>query len=295
MSAMPEDIKIRDFKCGYGNSVGVSAEVTEGLGLEFPDAYLHRDTMAKLAVAVKEHDGAGFALLPFCRTVEVEAMGANVNMGNANTGPRAGEPICSTPEEVLALPEYDLSQGRIREVLEACRLLKEQGETVCLEITGPWTQIQNIMDSRKVFKLYRKQPEAMAQALNSLADRLLPYVEAAYEAGVDIITYSDSAGTLNILGPKLMAQTTREVTYPFVKKLDELIDGRMVIQMCPKIAYALVDTGLADVKVHDFGGEVDFLQAIMEKRGEIRMVGQACIKFIGVKIGNGLIRELVLS
>ena len=292
---MSEEVKIRDFTCDYSNSVGVSPEVTKTLDLEFPDAYLRRDTMAVLSKAIKEHDGANFCLLPFCRTVEIEAMGAKVNMGNEVAGPRAAEPICKTPEDVLALPDIDFSQGRIREVLESCRLLKEQGENVCLEISGPWTQIQGLMDSRYVFKYYRKQPDETVAALTKLTDQLLPYVDAAREAGVDIITYSDSAGTLGILGPKQMAKATRDVTYPFVKRLVEYVDGSMAIQMCPKIAYALIDTGLADVKIHDLGEKVDFMEALLELRGTVRMAGQACIKFTGVSIADGKIRELVLK
>ena len=292
---MGDLVKIRDFRCGYSNSVGVSLEVTEPLGLDFPDAYLRRGTMARLSRAVKERDGAGFCLLPFCRTVEIEAMGGSVNMGNANTGPRAGEPICSTVDDLASLPELDCSQGRIREVLEACRLLKQQGEVVCLEVTGPWTMAQNLMDSRKVFKFYRKQPEEMTAALRQLAARLLPYVEQARDAGVDIIMISDSAGTLSILGPKLMERATREITHGFVKQLDELVDGSMVIQLCPKLAYALVDTGCANFRMHELGERVDFLDALLRLRGTVRLAGQTCIKSTGVAIANGRIRELVLK
>ena len=74
--------EIKDFNCTYDNSVGVSADVTEGLSLTFPDAYLHWDTMAKLSKALKEHDGAAFCELPFCHTVEAEAMGGIINYGN---------------------------------------------------------------------------------------------------------------------------------------------------------------------------------------------------------------------
>ena len=52
--------EIREYKCTYSNSVGISAEVTSGLGLEFPDAYMHSETMQVLAKAIKEHDGADF-------------------------------------------------------------------------------------------------------------------------------------------------------------------------------------------------------------------------------------------
>ena len=103
--------EIREYKCTYSNSVGISAEVTAGLDLEFPDAYMHSETMQVLARAIKEHDNADFCLLPFCRTVEAEAMGAVLNYGDANTGPRAKDPICETCDDVLALPAADVTKG----------------------------------------------------------------------------------------------------------------------------------------------------------------------------------------
>jgi len=292
---MAEQPKIRDFICDYSNSVGVSAEVTQDLDLEFPDAYKHRETMVKLSLAIKEYNHDGFALLPFCRTVEMEAVGGNVNFGDANTGPRSAAPICESPEDFLALPDIDFSQGRIREVLEACRMLAEAGEHVCLEIVGPWTQMQSLMESRKVIKMQRKQPEATIAVMNKIGEQLLHYVDEARACGVEIITYSDSAGSLEILSPKLMEWSTREFTHPFMKKLVRHIDDTMVLQLCPKFAYALIDTGLADVKIHDMGEKVDFFEAILQLRGQLKIVGQACIKNSGVSIANGKIRELVLA
>ena len=110
--------EIKDFNCTYDNSAGINGEVTEGLGLTFPDAYLHADTMAKLSRALKEHDGAAFCELPFCHTVEAEAMGGLVNYGNDKTGPRAKEYICTKTEELLELQPIDFSKGRIHEVLQ---------------------------------------------------------------------------------------------------------------------------------------------------------------------------------
>ena len=101
--------KIQDFHCTYLNSAGIQSEVTEGLELSFPDAYLHCDTMAVLSKALKEHDGAAFCELPFCHTVEAEAMGGHVNMGDDKTGPRAKEYICTKMEEILELPPIDFS------------------------------------------------------------------------------------------------------------------------------------------------------------------------------------------
>ena len=77
--------EIKDFNCTYDNSAGISGAVTEGLGLTFPDAYLHADTMAKLSKALKEYDGAGFCELPFCHTVAVSY--THLYLQNINISP----------------------------------------------------------------------------------------------------------------------------------------------------------------------------------------------------------------
>lgn len=93
--------KIIDFPCSYGNSSGVRPEVTEGLGLTFPDAYLHSETMVKLARSLKEKDNAVHCDLSFCHTLEAEAMGGDINLGNDRQGltgiPRRSASLNLTP------------------------------------------------------------------------------------------------------------------------------------------------------------------------------------------------------
>lgn len=81
--------EIKDFHCTYDNSAGINEEVTRKLNLQFPDAYMRWETMAAISKALKMHDGASFCELPFCHTVEAEAMGGVINYGNEKTGPRA--------------------------------------------------------------------------------------------------------------------------------------------------------------------------------------------------------------
>ena len=287
--------EIREYKCTYSNSVGISAEVTSGLGLEFPDAYMHSSTMQVLAKAIKEHDDAAFCLLPFCRTVEAEAMGAVLNYGDANTGPRAKDPICETCEDVLALPAVDVTKGRMAEVLDACRSLKEQGETVCLEVTGPFTILNALMEPRKVFKAYRKDHDGMVKVMNKLGEDLLTYIKAGKEAGVDVIIFSDSAGAPELLGPKFMTQAVEDFYHPFLKIVEKLMDESCIFLLCPKFTFAVIDTGFGEFKEHDLEPGTDFLEAILQMRGKAKIGGQVCIKNIGVKLANGKFREIVLK
>ena len=94
---------ISDFRCTFDNAIGISPEITKDLKLSFPDAYMHADTMAKIAHAMKQKEGAAFCMLPFCHTVEAEAMGGIVNMGDGNLGPRAKEYCCTSAADFRKL------------------------------------------------------------------------------------------------------------------------------------------------------------------------------------------------
>ena len=285
---------IREYKCTYSNSVGISAEVTEGLGLEFPDAYMHSETMQTLAKAIKAHDRSDFVLLPFCRTVEAESMGAVLNYGDNNTGPRAKDPICANPDEVLALPDIDFGKMRIHEVLDACAKMKAEGENVALEVTGPFTILNALMEPRLVFKAYRKDRDKMRLVFDKLGGQLLRYIEEGKKAGVDVFIFSDSAGALDILGPKFLANAVEDFYAPFLKKVEDIIDDSCIFLLCPKFTYAVIDTGHAEFKEHQLEPGIDFMQAMLQMKGRAKIAGQVCIKNIGVKLANGVFREIVL-
>lgn len=287
--------EIKDFNCTYDNSAGISAEVTKGLKLTFPDAYMHADTMAALARALKEHDGAAFCELPFCHTVEAEAMGGIINYGNDKTGPRAKEYICTSPEEILELPAIDFSKGRIHEVLLACRCLREEGEQVVLQVSGPFTILNVLIDARYVFKAMRKKPELMKEVFWKLGGELLRFIGEAEKYGVELISYADSSGGVNILGPKIAEQVVRDFTYEFLKKAEKLTDGRTMLLLCPKTTFALLGTEKAEFKDIELAEPMRYGEACISMIRKVRFAGQMCIKNIDYRLENKIFKAVVLK
>lgn len=286
---------IKDFKCTYDNSAGISDEVTKKLDLTFPDAYKHRETMVMLAEALKETDQASFCELPFCHTVEAEAMGGIVNYGNEKTGPRAKEYICTKPEELLELKSIDFSQGRIHELLLACQDLRQKGENVVLEIAGPFTVLNVLMDAKYVFKGWRKQPEVMKEVFWKIGNELLKYIKEAQKYGVNMISYADSSGGVNILGPKMAEQVVEEFTYEFLKKVEEIIGEDAVVLLCPKTTFALLGTEKAefvDVKLPE---PMRYGEACAWMVGKTKFLGQMCVKNIQYTLKNGIIKSVKLK
>lgn len=287
---------ILDFKCTYDNSAGVSAKVAEESGLTFPDAYLHGDTMELLSKTLKHADGAVFCELPFCHTVEAEAMGGIINLGNAQAGPRAKEYGCSTMEEVLALPAIDFSRGRIGQVLQACKLLTEEGEHVVLEVSGPFTILNVLIDPRYVYRCLRKNPELAEKIFRKLGDEVLRFVEEAKKCGVEFISYADASGGVNILGPKMSKQVVDFFTYEYVKKLEALADERTMILLCPKTTLALIGSGRAqwqDIKLRQ-EQSLTYQQACIKLLGKIRLSGMMCVKNVNYPITSGVFKAVEL-
>lgn len=287
--------EIKDFKCTYDNASENSPEVARTLDLAFPDAYLHADTMALLSKANKEKGGGSACILPFCHTVEAEAMGGIITLGNEVAGPRAKEYLCTDVEALLDLPDIDFSKGRIHEVLLACKKLREEGEHVVLEVSGPMTILNVLIDPKYVFKGMRKKPEIMKQVFEKLGKEVIQYVKEAKKCGVDMISYADSAGGVNILGPKMAQQMVEIFTYDFLKKLQTLADDKTLILLCPKTTFALLGTEKAELTDVEISGEMPYGQGCVEVIGKAKIVGQQCIKNISYKLSQGTIKEVVLK
>lgn len=286
---------IKDFLCTYHNSAGISSQVTQGLNLEFPDAYMHWDTMAQLSRELQKHENTSFCMLPFCHTVEAEAMGGIINYGNAAVGPRAKDYICTTPDELLELPEIDFSTGRIHEVLLACRELRDQGEQVVLQVSGPFTILNVLIDVKYVFKAMRKKPELMKKVFWKLGREILMFMKEAKKYGVELISYADSSGGVNILGPKMAAWVAEEFTYEFLKKAEELADDKTLILLCPKTALALLGTEKAEFKNHELSQSMPYGEACIEMIGKVKFAGQMCIKNTGYQLENAVFKEVALK
>ncbi len=270
--------KIEDFQCVHENSAGIKAEAAKQANLRFPDVYKHWDLMAELALAMKSCSGMPFVELPFCHTVEGEAMGGIVNYGDDRNGPRAGAYICTRPEELLELPEIDCSKGRIHEVLLACRDLRKRGEQVVLDVSGPFTILNVLIDSRYVFKAMRKQPELMKEVFRKLGQEILKYMLEIEKSGVRMISYADPTGGVNILGPDMAARVVENFTYDFLKDVDRKLKQDTLILLCPKTALALIGMGWAEfIDIH-MSRAVCYGEACMEMIGKTRFAGQTCVR-----------------
>lgn len=286
--------KIVDFKCTYDNSTVISKEVIERTGLKFPKAYTEADGMVVLSKELKKQNEVNFCQLPFCHTVEGEALGGIVNLGDENIGPRAKDYICSSIEEVLNLPNIDYSKGRIGEVLKACKKLKEEGENVVIYISGPFTIMNVLIDPIHIFKTFRKKPKTMQRVFDKFQSEILRFIKEAEKVGVNMISYADSSGGINILGPKFSEQTVEMFTYPLLKNIEKMTNEKTLVLLCPKTSLALIGTNKAKWEDININESTKYFDACLKVISKAKFVGQMCIKNKDFKLTNKKVKSIKL-
>lgn len=314
--------RIADFHCTYDNASGFGTWVAEDYGIQFPEAYTGREMMVKLALAAKEHNGAAVCLLPFCHTLEAEALGGIIRLGDGVTGPRTGGYCCKTLEEVLELPgiqeRYEALQKReagldveenrkenraangenmhrLLETLEACRILTQMDETVIFLVSGPLTILNGLADSEIVFRALLKEPELMERVFEKLGKDILAVMKLAEEAGAEFISYADPSGGVNIVGPKVAGRVAQTFTAKFLKAADRQLRSETTVLLCPKTAFALIGTEMAEWKDHVLPEPMEYTKAVLYKKKEIRFAGQDCMNHVGHLLADGKLKELVLK
>lgn len=287
--------KLVDYQCKRANLSGFSTEIIEDLQLKFPQSYQNPAIMAMTAQKVMEMGKSPVCVLPFCHTVEAEAFGGLINLNDGIYGPRAAGYAYDSLEALSELPDMDFSQGRLCAVLEACKILKADGEMVALEISGLFTILSNLINLSQVFKAWRKNSEAVERILQHITGNLYRYMAEAKSAGVDLICYADPAGSLSIVGPKYVQQGTELVVYPLLKKAAVLIDDTCILHLCPKTTLVLLGLGLAERQDIQLTPGIGYAQACLKVIGQGKIIGQTCVKNADCILWHGKVWTLNLK
>lgn len=218
--------------CPFGTSDGV-VETRAESGKQFKDMYATARGIADFALLLKAHRRQTFCTIPFCHTVEAEAMGADIVLGDKDAGTRAGEAVCTSLEQVLDVVMPPEPEGRMARMLEACCLLADEGEQVVFTLSGPVSVISCLADAGMFFKAWRKDRDVAMRVVNHIGDQLVPFVRHIAYAGATAISYADPPCAPGIVGPRCATDIAKEFTVPFIGRLCEEVPESTTILVCP--------------------------------------------------------------
>ncbi|SCG82104.1 putative methylcobalamin:coenzyme M methyltransferase [Proteiniborus sp. DW1] len=265
-------------KCIGEKVDSIPDSILEDLGLSFEEINNDASKMAILSKSLKRYKNSSHCKIPFCHTVEAEAFGSSVVFDH-KYGNRIGGYAIKDINSIDDLKEFDLSRGRIAEVLKAISLLKKDGENVVLDITGPVTLGTGIIDSNVFFRATRKDIGKANKLFELIENSTVEYILESIKNGVDIISYSDPAGSLDIVGPKFFKDFAGKTIYSILKRVEGKL-GDSVIHLCIKTSKSLELSGFLEVEETKVEGQsyYEIIKNAKKENKDIEFLGHWCLK-----------------
>ncbi len=252
-------MEVKLYKCSATNEPNSRKYMIES-GAVFPSIYMDSE---KLAEAVKKASSLKFSVLPLCNTLAAEALGADVNLGDNSI-----EPFIETYKyssiDNFHFDNEKLQSERISIILEVIKNLTDSGYTVSFNLDGPITILASLIDSMKLFKSFRKEPALLKKAIDHLTDLIVDLGYRALDSGASVISYSDSSGTIDLIGPKYYGEFCVPANTRILSSLsDYILKNKLdsIIHLCGKTSSSLYSTDSIEIIPHDTDSNT-YLEAI---------------------------------
>lgn len=216
------------------------AEILAKSGLSAPGIHLEAKQMAKTAKAVHDLTGIENYGVPFCMTVEAEAMGSAIELGDNYFEPRVVKEVFTANWETGEVKKIDPARdGRTPVVLEAVSILRADSGDIPVvgNLTGPISLAASLIEVSAFMRLIFRNPSAAHSLLSVATDNLVSFGSAMIAAGADVIAIADPTASGEILGPRHFA----EFAFPYLSRLTAALSPRapIIIHICGDITVVM--------------------------------------------------------
>jgi len=231
-------------------------ELMEKVSAYWPEANSSAREMAALAAAAHTEIGFDAVRVPFCQTIEAEIFGSVLRQGGKENVPSISHHRYKLGDEP-AVPEDFLERGRIPQVLEAVRILKDTiGDKAAVigGIIGPFSIAGNIIDVTDLLKAAAKEPASVFPYLEVAEKAGTMFAKALIDAGADAICIEDMLASLDLISPSIY----RDVAWPWEQKqIQQLKDVPTILHICGKVDPVIVDLANTGVDALSLDIKVD--------------------------------------
>ena len=220
--------------CPGGMMNAAVVEIMERKGHTWPEAHTDDELMASLAVDVREETGFENFGLPFCMTVEAEALGSFIDLGSLSCEPKIEKEAYRSVSDVEFRGVFDsLNSGRMPTVLKAVRILSTAQPDIPVigALTGPISLSASLVDPVTFFKELRTRKERSHEVLGYASDFLGLFAEKLVENGASCITIADPSATGEVLGPK----TFEEYAVKYINRIADRVHAAgapVILHIC---------------------------------------------------------------
>lgn len=221
--------------CPGGMMNPVVEELMQRYDTLWPAAHCDAEKMARLARAVVEEKLFDNYGVPFCMTVEAEAMGAAVDLGHSLAEPHVVGYAIDSLDQIDELRPIDLTAGRAAVVLKAIEILRNDEIPLVGNVPGPVSIASSVIDPSRFYISLRKNQAKAHELLNFIACEAGRFAKAQAAAGADLITISDPSGTAEILGPKYFKEFMIPYLGQMIAVIKEAGEIPVILHICGKM------------------------------------------------------------
>ena len=222
--------------CPGGMLNAAIVEVMEHTGHKLPDGHSDAELMANLARDISHLTGFENFGVPFCMTVEAEALGSSIDLGSLICEPKIlKERFACVSDALIALPDTAGSNARVAVTASAVHKLSGGDVPVIGSLTGPISTAASLVDPMTFLKELRKDKENAHRVLASVTDWLISYALILRDSGADVICIADPTATGEILGPRFF----EEYAVTYINRLVEAIRSTgtpVIVHICGQLS-----------------------------------------------------------
>ena len=263
-------------------------EAMDKIGASWSEAHSDPEKMAKLGSSLYELAGLECTRIPFCLTVEAEAIGAKVDLGGKDKPPQVLSSPFSNAEDI-DIPSDFLDNGRIPTVLKAIEILKETYEDlpIIVGITGPFTLTGHLIGVENLVRLLKTDIYEVEDAVENSLDACMDYVEALMEVEPDVICVAEPTASPELIDPLQF----KSIVKPRLEDLSGFINVKKVLHICGSTQDIIIDMASIGYDGISIEEKVDIAKAKEDiEKCSSQSVGGKCLPDTGnsssVIVGN---------
>jgi len=182
--------------------VGI-VQAMEKVGAAWPQAHSDPEKMVTVGTALYKLAGLKTARIPFCLTVEAEAMGAKVEIGTMDKQPSVRGTPYTSADQIFVQSDL-LEKGRIPSVLVGTTLMKKMAPDLptIVGTTGPFTIGGHLIGVEKFLLWTIRQRESVVKVYDVATKAAIEYTKAIIDAGADVVSVLEPDASPDLLSPK---------------------------------------------------------------------------------------------
>jgi [methyl-Co(III) methanol-specific corrinoid protein]:coenzyme M methyltransferase len=225
--------------CPGGMMNAAVVEVMKKTGRLLPDAHHTGDLMAGLALDVETETGFENFGVPFCMTIEPEALGSEIDYGSLECEPKIKKEAFRSVKDALPSSGSLASSSAIAKnpragaVLDTLSTLSKKYPDIPAigSIAGPVSTAGSLVDPMTFFRELRRDRDGAHRLISNVTDELVKWAALMAENGAQVITIADPTATGEILGPKLF----EEYALHYINKMVDAIHALglpVIVHIC---------------------------------------------------------------